>query len=339
MQRKESGNMIILIGILLLVGFASLMFGGEYIPLGDMMRWLIYRDDAVSADETLNALILSEIRAPRLVLAVLIGFALGLSGAAVQGLLQNGLAEPSILGAANSAALGAVLAIYIGLTGTLSFAVPLMASAGAMISVVMLFILAGQRGDTLRLILAGFAISAFAGSGISLTLNLSDNYFAALEITYWLLGSLENRSWSHVGLVLPLILIGCGMMLSVGKQLDALILGDDTAFSLGTNIMRIRVQLAFGMALAIGGAVAVAGVVGFVGLVAPHIIRPFFGYMPSRALLPSAILGSILLVAADLLIRLLPTMTELKLGVVTALLGVPFFIYLLLRGHGLARSA
>jgi iron complex transport system permease protein len=225
------------------------------------------------------------------------------------------------------------------LTGTLSFAVPLMASAGALISVVLLFILAGQRGDTLRLILAGFAISAFAGSGISLTLNLSDNYFAALEITYWLLGSLENRSWSHVGLVLPLILIGCGMMLSVGKQLDALILGDDTAFSLGTNIMRIRVQLAFGMALAIGGAVAVAGVVGFVGLVAPHIIRPFFGYMPSRALLPSAILGSILLVAADLLIRLLPTMTELKLGVVTALLGVPFFIYLLLRGHGLARSA
>jgi len=284
-------------------------------------------------------LILSEIRAPRLVLAVLIGFALGLSGAAVQGLLQNGLAEPSILGAANSAALGAVLAIYIGLTGTLSFAVPLMASAGALISVVLLFILAGQRGDTLRLILAGFAISAFAGSGISLTLNLSDNYFAALEITYWLLGSLENRSWSHVGLVLPLILIGCGMMLSVGKQLDALILGDDTAFSLGTNILRIRVQLAFGMALAIGGAVAVAGVVGFVGLVAPHIIRPFFGYMPSRALLPSAILGSILLVAADLLIRLLPTMTELKLGVVTALLGVPFFIYLLLRGHGLARSA
>ena len=253
--------------------------------------------------------------------------------------MQNGLAEPSILGAANSAALGAVLAIYIGLTGTLSFAVPLMASAGALISVVLLFILAGQRGDTLRLILAGFAISAFAGSGISLTLNLSDNYFAALEITYWLLGSLENRSWSHVGLVLPLILIGCGMILSIGKQLDALILGDDTAFSLGANILRIRVQLAFGMALAIGGAVAVAGVVGFVGLVAPHIIRPFFGYMPSRALLPSAILGSILLVAADLLIRLLPTMTELKLGVVTALLGVPFFIYLLLRGHGLARSA
>ena len=303
------------------------------------MHWLIYRDGASSADETLNALIISEIRAPRLVLAVLIGFALGVSGSAVQGLLQNGLAEPSILGAANSAALGAVLAIYIGLTGTLSFAVPLMASAGALISVVLLFILAGQRGDTLRLILAGFAISAFAGSGISLTLNLSDNYFAALEITYWLLGSLENRSWSHVGLVLPLILIGCGMMLSIGKQLDALILGDDTAFSLGANILRIRVQLAFGMALAIGGAVAVAGVVGFVGLVAPHIIRPFFGYMPSRALLPSAILGSILLVAADLLIRLLPTMTELKLGVVTALLGVPFFIYLLLRGHGLARSA
>jgi iron complex transport system permease protein len=336
MQRKDSRNMIVLIGILLLVGFASLMVGSEFISPMDMVRWLFYRD--AGNEEYLNALILSEIRAPRLVLAVLIGFALGLSGASVQGLLQNGLAEPSILGAANSAALGAVVAIYIGLTGTLSFAVPLMASAGALVSVILLFTLAGQRGDTLRLILAGFAISAFAGSGISLTLNLSDNYFAALEITYWLLGSLENRSWSHVGLALPLIFVGCGLMLSVGKKLDALILGEDTAFSLGANIFQIRGQLAIGMALAIGGAVAVAGVIGFVGLVAPHIMRPFFGYMPSRALLPSAIFGSILLVAADLLIRLLPTMTELKLGVVTALLGVPFFIYLLLRGRGLARS-
>jgi iron complex transport system permease protein len=336
MQRKDSRNMIVLIGILLLVGFASLMVGSEFISPMDMVRWLFYRDGG--NEEYLNALILSEIRAPRLVLAVLIGFALGLSGAAVQGLLQNGLAEPSILGAANSAALGAVVAIYIGLTGTLSFAVPLMASAGALVSVILLFTLAGQRGDTLRLILAGFAISAFAGSGISLTLNLSDNYFAALEITYWLLGSLENRSWSHVGLALPLIFVGCGLMLSGGKKLDALILGEDTAFSLGANIFQIRGQLAIGMALAIGGAVAVAGVIGFVGLVAPHIMRPFFGYMPSRALLPSAIFGSILLVAADLLIRLLPTMTELKLGVVTALLGVPFFIYLLLRGRGLARS-
>ena len=339
MQRKVSRNMFVLIGILLLMGFASLIFGGEFISPTDMMRWLFYRDDAGSSEEALNALILSEIRAPRLVLAVLIGFALGLSGAAVQGLLQNGLAEPSILGAANSAALGAVIAIYIGLTGTLSFAVPLLASVGALVSVVLLFSLAGQRGDTLRLILAGFAISAFAGSGISLTLNLSDNYFAALEITYWLLGSLENRSWSHVGLALPLILVGCGLMLTGGKKLDALILGEDTASSLGANILQIRGQLALGMALAIGGAVAVAGVIGFVGLVAPHIIRPFFGYMPSRALLPSAVFGSILLVAADLLIRLLPTMTELKLGVVTALLGVPFFIFLLLRGRGLTRSA
>ena len=336
MQRKDSRNMIVLIGILLLVGFASLMVGSEFISPMDMVQWLFYRD--AGNEEYLNALILYEIRAPRLVLAVLIGFALGLSGAAVQGLLQNGLAEPSILGAANSAALGAVVAIYIGLTGTLSFAVPLMASAGALVSVILLFTLAGQRGDTLRLILAGFAISAFAGSGISLTLNLSDNYFAALEITYWLLGSLENRSWCHVGLALPLIFVGCGLMLSGGKKLDALILGEDTAFSLGANIFQIRGQLAVGMALAIGGAVAVAGVIGFVGLVAPHIMRPFFGYMPSRALLPSAIFGSILLVAADLLIRLLPTMTELKLGVVTALLGVPFFIYLLLRGRGLARS-
>ena len=282
MQRKDSKNMIVLIGILLLVGFASLMVGSEFISPMDMVRWLFNRD--AGNEEYLNALILSEIRAPRLVLAVLIGFALGLSGAAVQGLLQNGLAEPSILGAANSAALGAVVAIYIGLTGTLSFAVPLMASAGALVSVILLFTLAGQRGDTLRLILAGFAISAFAGSGISLTLNLSDNYFAALEITYWLLGSLENRSWSHVGLALPLIFVGCGLMLSGGKKLDALILGEDTAFSLGANIFQIRGQLAVGMALAIGGAVAVAGVIGFVGLVAPHIMRPFFGYMPSRAI-------------------------------------------------------
>lgn len=325
-------RLVKLSGLLLAACLASLMLGGEFIPPSAVLDWL------GGASGSLDTLILSEIRAPRTVLAVLIGFALGLSGASIQGLLQNGLAEPSILGAANSAALGAVLAIYIGLTGTLSFAVPLMASAGAMLAVALLFMLVGRRGDTLRLILAGFAISALAGAGISLTLNLSDNYFATLEITYWLLGSLENRSWHHVRLAAPLVIAGCALLLVGGRRLDALTLGEDTAFSLGTNIARLRLQLAAGTALAIGGAVAVSGVIGFVGLVAPHVVRPFFGHLPSRTLLPSGIFGAVIMVSADVLIRLAPTPAELKLGVVTALLGVPFFLYLLLRGGGPGKS-
>lgn len=276
-------------------------------------------------------IVLGSIRAPRIALAILIGFALGLAGACIQGLLRNPLAEPGLLGASNAAALGAVMVIYLGLAGTLSFAVPIAAAGGALLSVLLLLKFAGSGASSLRLILAGFALSALAGACISLALNLSPNAFAALEIAFWLLGALENRSWTHAWFALPGLALGCALMLRAGRGIDALSLGTEVAQTLGVNLTRLRVLIALGLALAVGSAVAVAGVIGFVGLLAPHFVRPFTGHLPSRSLLPAGLVGALILLLADTLVRLVPTQMELKLGVVTAFLGVPFLLYLLKR--------
>ncbi|MCH1568738.1 MAG: iron ABC transporter permease, partial [Alphaproteobacteria bacterium] len=281
-----------------------------------------------------NKILFEQIRGPRIALAALTGFVLGLSGAAIQGLFRNPLAEPGLLGASNGAALGAVAVIYSGLASTLSFAVPLVAAMSALISVLLLLALAGRGASSLRLILAGFAVSAFAGAGIALALNLSPNYFAALEIAFWLLGAVENRSWLHVWLALPGALIGCALLLRSARALDGLALGEDVARSLGIGLTGLRLQVSIGLALAVGAVVSVTGVIGFVGLLAPHLVRPLFGALPSKTLLPAALVGAILLVLADSFIRLIPTANELKLGVLTAFLGVPLLLALLLRPGG-----
>lgn len=281
--------------------------------------------------DAFHAIIFETVRAPRIVLCALTGFVLGLAGSVIQGFLRNPLAEPGLLGASNGAALGAVVVIYMGLASTVSFAVPMAAAVAALASVVLLMAVAGRGASSLRLILAGFAVSAFCGAGIALALNLSPNYFAALEIAFWLLGAVENRSWLHVGLALPGAVIGCALMLMTAKRLDALALGEAVAQSLGVSMGVLRAQIAVGLALAIGAVVSVTGVIGFVGLVAPHLVRPFYDHMPSRTLLPAALTGAVLLVLADTAIRAIPTMVELKLGVLTAFLGVPLLLWLLRR--------
>jgi iron complex transport system permease protein len=323
---KTPGRLnLTLFGALMLTAMGSLLVGDIATPPATLKAWLFGQGDGF------NAIIFETIRAPRIVLCGVTGFALGLAGAAIQGFLRNPLAEPGLLGASNGAALGAVMVIYLGLASTLSFLVPLAAAAMALISVMVLLYVAGHGASSLRLILAGFAVSAFCGAGIALALNLSPNYFAALEIAFWLLGAVENRSWLHVGLALPGVIIGCGLMLATGKQLDALALGEDVAQSLGSNMVRLRGQIAIGLALAVGAVVSVTGVIGFVGLVAPHMVRGLCGGMPSRTLVPAALVGAILLVLADSFIRVIPTMSELKLGVVTAFLGVPVLLALLAR--------
>ena len=296
-----------------------------------LLGWL--SGDATEA-AAFNKILFEQIRGPRIALAALTGFVLGLSGAAIQGLFRNPLAEPGLLGASNGAALGAVAVIYSGLASTLSFAVPLVAAVSALISVLLLLALAGRGASSLRLILAGFAVSAFAGAGIALALNLSPNYFAALEIAFWLLGAVENRSWLHVWLALPGALIGCALLLRSARALDGLALGEDVARSLGIGLTGLRLQVSIGLALAVGAVVSVTGVIGFVGLLAPHLVRPLFGALPSKTLLPAALVGAILLVLADSFIRLIPTANELKLGVLTAFLGVPLLLALLLRPGG-----
>jgi iron complex transport system permease protein len=318
----------LLLSVLALSAAASLWIGDIGVPASAIWAWLSGDEGAQAG---FYAILFEQIRGPRIVLAALTGFVLGLSGAAIQGLFHNPLAEPGLLGASNGAALGAVVVIYLGLASTLSYAVPLAAAGCALLSVLILLALAGRGASSLRLILAGFAVSAFAGAGIALALNLSPNFFAALEIAFWLLGAVENRSWLHVGLAVPGAAVGCALMLATGRALDALALGEEVARSLGISLTRLRLQISIGLALAVGAVVSVTGVIGFIGLLAPHLVRPLTGALPSKTLLPSALVGAIMLVLADSLIRLIPTVTELKLGVLTAFLGVPLLLVLLTR--------
>ena len=278
----------------------------------------------------LASLIVSELRLPRAVLAVLVGGALGLSGAVLQGLTRNPLAEPGLLGVSMGASLGAVLAIYFGISTIATAAVPLFGLIGALAAMTLTFAL-GRGGGTLALILAGAAVSALASALISLALNLAPSPYAAYEIMTWLLGSLADRSWDHVALAGPFILTGCALLALTGRSLNALSLGEAQAASLGVDIPRLHLIALIGSAIAVGAATSVTGAVGFIGLIAPHLIRPFVGYEPRRILLPSALAGALLLLAADVATRLIRFGPEMKLGVFTSLIGIPFFFWLVVR--------
>jgi iron complex transport system permease protein len=275
----------------------------------------------------LAALIVTDLRLPRTVLACLVGGTLGLSGAVLQGLTRNPLAEPGLLGVSTGAALGAVIAIYFGMTSLFEVTGPIMGLIGALCASALTFAL-GRKGGVLTLVLAGAAVSGLGAACISLALNLAPSPYAAYEIMTWLMGSLADRSWNQVLLVLPFIVVGCTMLAVTGKALDALSLGEVQAQSLGINLDRLRMTIILGMALAVGAATSVVGAIGFVGLIAPHMVRPFFGHQPSRILLPSALLGAIVLLAADITARLIHIGPEIKIGVFTSLLGTPFFFWL-----------
>jgi iron complex transport system permease protein len=279
----------------------------------------------------LTSIIFAEIRLPRTLLALFVGGTLGLCGAALQGLLRNPLAEPGLLGAASGGALGAVIMFYFGLAGAASLLLPLGAVAGSLLALAVLYALAGRRGDFLTIVLAGIAINALAAALTSLALNFAPSPYAALEILFWMLGSLADRSLAHVYLALPLMLPGWLLVITAARGLDALTLGEDTAASLGFDPRRTQWLVIGGTALAVGAAVAVTGVVGFIGLVVPHLLRRSVGHHPSRLLVPSLIGGALLATLADCAIRLMPPGPELKLGVVTALLGAPFFLHLVMR--------
>jgi iron complex transport system permease protein len=278
---------------------------------------------------SLAQVIVWEIRLPRTVLAVLTGASLGLSGAVLQGLLRNPLADPGVVGASATAALGAVLAFYFGFWSVAAGGI-----AGGLAGALILVVLAGRQAGTFTLLLAGVALSSFAVALTSLALNLAPSPFAAYEIMFWLLGSVADRSWTHVMTALPFVLAGCGLLLTTGRGLAALSLGEDVAHSLGINLPRLRVAAVAGTALCVGASVAVTGSIGFVGLVVPHLLRPAVRHDAKRLLLASAIGGAALLLAADIAVRLVAVGPELKLGVATALVGAPFFLWQVLRMRG-----
>ncbi len=303
----------------------SLLVGPAGFGISDSLHGLI------STDAGSIALIMQEIRLPRAVLGLMVGMTLGLSGAALQGYLRNPLAEPGLIGVSSSASLGAVLAIYTGVASTFPLSVPLSALAAAVIAVIIVQILAGAFGGVLTVILAGVAVSTFATAMTSLALNLSPNPYAALEIMFWMLGSLADRSMDHVLLAGPVMLIGWLMLFGLGRSLDALTLGRDAAASMGIDLKRVQFLAVFGTAAAVGAATSVAGAIGFVGLVVPHILRPLTGSLPSRLLPTSALGGGAIVLAADIVVRVIAPERDLKLGVVTAVVGAPFFLWLVWR--------
>ncbi|MBQ0724581.1 MAG: iron ABC transporter permease [Cycloclasticus sp.] len=324
-QRKEALVLVFLLSALILLSIYSLAFGDINISLINSLKSI------VNSNPTIDSIIFEEIRLPRTLLAILIGASLGLSGAALQGMVRNPLAEPGIIGVSSSAALGAVIVFYFGLASVFPMALPIGGIIGALLAVIFLYLLTGKNSSMLTLILAGVAISSLAAALTALALNLSPNPYASLEIFFWLMGSLADRSFTHVWLILPPTLLGWWLMLSTRHDLDALSLGEETAQSLGVQLQSLNKRIILGVALAVGSAVSVSGGIGFIGLVIPHLIRPWVCFQPGRLLLSSALGGAVLLLAADIAVRLLPTQQELKIGVLTALLGAPFFLHLILK--------
>ena len=325
-QNRRYYGLLLALGVVLIALFViSLLTGSSSISLMQGLSGLF------GAGNSDTVLIMQQLRLPRALLGAMIGLTLGLSGAALQGYLRNPLAEPGLLGVSSSASLGAVLALYSGLSLLFPLSLPLMALGFAFIAVLLVQFLAGGSGSTITVILAGVAVSAFAGALTSLALSLAPNPFALMEIVFWMLGSLNDRSMSHVWLVLPFMSLGWLMLILSGRSLDALTLGQETAASMGVDLRKVQFLVVAGTAMSVGAATAVAGAIGFIGLVVPHVLRPFVGSRPSRLLPASALGGAVMLLAADIFVRLILPEKDLKLGVLTALIGAPFFLHLVWR--------
>ena len=274
--------------------------------------------------------IIFELRVPRTILAIAVGAALGLSGAAMQGYTRNPLADPGVMGVSSAAALGAVMTLYLAASLATPWMLFVAAMAGAGIGVAVMLLLAGGTGGTITFILAGTILNAVASAGVALALSLAPSPWAAQEIINWLLGSLADRSADDVFMALPFIAVGCGIMLLIGRALDALTLGETGAKALGVNLTLTRVLLAIGVGMATGASVAVTGMIGFVGLIVPHLMRPLVGHRPGALLAPSAVAGAVLVLVADIVVRLTPSVAEVRLGVAMAAVGGPFFLALLI---------
>ncbi len=282
------------------------------------------------------ALILMELRLPRAVLAVTIGAGLGAAGAAMQGYLRNPLADPGLFGIAPMAALGAVASFWIGAV----WALPIAALMGAGTAMVLLALIAGRNvtdgragagGGIALFTLAGLMVASLAGALTALAITMSPSAFAMSQIVMWLNGALTDRSWGDVWIAAPLTIAGVAVLIGAGRGLDALTLGEAAARSLGMDPRRLLIALVIGVGLTVGSGVAVAGIIGFVGLIVPHLVRPLTDRMPSSLIVPSALAGASLVLVADCAVRILPFVTELRLGIALSLIGAPFFLWLLIK--------
>jgi len=322
-DRAQSATLIL--GVLVLLFFAvSFLLGPANLSPRALFAGLLSGHGPAGV-------IAREIRLPRAALALVVGGALGASGAALQGLFRNPLAEPGVTGVTSSAGLGAVLALYFGLAAASAYLLPGFAVGGALLSAGILYLLSRSGAGAMALVLAGVAIASFATALTALALSLAQNPYAMSEMVLWMLGSLKDRTLFDLAFAAPLTIVGIALLMSAARGLDALTLGEEAAQSLGVNLASVRGRVVVGVALATGAATAAAGAVSFVGLVVPHVLRRFYGYEPSRLIVPSALGGAVLVSAADIAVRLIAPDGQLLLGVVTAMLGAPFFLWLILR--------
>lgn len=324
-----SGILLFVLGLALMV---ELAVGPANLSPLEAMAALV-----AGADDDPFTMIVREIRLPRALVGIAVGATLGLAGAALQGFLRNPLADPGVIGVSSSAGLGAVIAIYGGFSSGFALAIPLFAMTGALLATAVLLALSARQASVLTIILAGIGISTLAVALTSLVINISPDPFAVSDIVMWLLGSLQNRSFTDLWLAGPFILLGCGLMLAGGPGLRLLTFGEETAQTMGLDLVRLRLLVVLGAALAVGASVATVGAVGFVGLIVPHMVRPFVGHDPGRILVPSAIAGATLVLLADICVRTIPATQELKLGVLTGLVGAPFFLYLVVHTRRVMR--
>lgn len=316
---------VVLYAAILIAAFFAGFFGQVNLTGGQFLTGLMGRAD------TATNIIVQELRLPRIILAILCGAVLGYSGALLQGLLRNPLADPGVLGVSASASLGAVVVIYLGATSAISFLVPFGAITGALIATALLVLLSMRETSVLTLILAGVGISSLAVAGISLVMNFAPHPMTLQEMILWMMGSLENRTYYDLYLALPFMVAGALCVAGAGQGLNALSLGSDTARTMGVDLRRLRARVVVGTALAIGATVAVAGAIGFVGLVVPHFVRALIGFEPKRILFPSALMGALLLLIADIITRMPIGSGQLRLGVVMGVIGAPVFLYIIFK--------
>lgn len=315
----------ILIGASLVSMVLAVMTGTSPMSLGETLGGLTLTGSDSSR------VIIWEIRLPRALAAFLTGAALGASGAALQGLLRNPLADPGVLGVSASAALGAVIAIYFGFAAISAFAAPMLAIVFALLATAVLALVGADRISPVQLILTGVGLSSFAGALTALAINLAPNPFALSDLITWMLGSVANRSAVDLAFAAPFWIAGAALITLAAPGLRALTLGEMTADTLGARVARTRLLVVTGAALLTGASVAVAGVIGFVGIVAPHLMRPFVNHDPARVIVPGALLGGLILLLADTALRVAPLDQELRLGVAAALIGAPAFIWIAAR--------
>jgi iron complex transport system permease protein len=318
---------------------AAVAFGPARIPLPEVGRALLRHlpgTAATAGSPPWQETVIWSIRLPRALLGFFVGGALALSGAALQGLFRNPLADPSILGVSAGASLGAVLTIFVGLAARALWLLPAGAFAGAALTALLVLGIAARRGRgrvfTTTMLLVGVAVGSLNISFTTFILSVSlSSYDVGRQVMHWILGGLDGRTWDHVLLAAPAILMGAGAVVVHARELDALLLGEVTAQSIGVDVPRVRLVLVVGTSLMIGAAVAAAGPIGFVGLLVPHILRLAVGSTHRRLLPMSFVAGGIFVVLADLAARTLLTPMEIPVGVVTATVGAPFFLALLVR--------